>query len=100
MDSYLHQNFVFKLMTEEVVSSCLLYSCSKDEHIDKFFHSEFMDYDRQMLGKSYCFSGAKRRKIKSIIHRGFSGESVTGESVTCPLSQQSCSFEGARGMMQ
>jgi GNAT superfamily N-acetyltransferase len=63
MDSYLHQNFVFKLMTEEVVSSCPLYSCSKDEHIDKFFHSEFMDYDRQMLGKSYCFVSRQEPRI-------------------------------------
>jgi len=38
MASYLQQHFLFRLMTEELVSSCQKYVCSKDDRINKFFH--------------------------------------------------------------
>lgn len=63
MASYLQQNFVFRPMTEEIVSSCQSYVCSKDAEIDKFFHTEFRDYDYQLLGKSYCFVSKHEPKI-------------------------------------
>ena len=63
MSSILQSNFVFRLMTEELVSSCYPYSCTKDEQIDKFFHHEFSDYEYQLLGKSYCFVSKEEPKI-------------------------------------
>lgn len=63
MASYLQQNFVFRPMTEGIVSSCQPYSCSKDKQIDKFFHEEFLDYEHQLLGKSYCFVCKTEAKI-------------------------------------
>jgi hypothetical protein len=63
MASFLQQNFVFRPMTEDIVSSCQPYLCSKDNEIDKFFHTEFKDYDYQLLGKSYCFVSKHEPKI-------------------------------------
>lgn len=63
MESTLLSKFVFRPMTEELVSSCLPYSCSKDEQIDKFFHFEFNDYEFQLLGKSYCFVSKEDHRI-------------------------------------
>lgn len=53
--SYLQDNFIFRVMTEEVVKKCKDYTCKKDADIEEFFKSEFKDYNRQLLGKSYCF---------------------------------------------
>lgn len=63
MASYLQQNFVFRPMTEEIVSSCQAFSCSKDGQIDRFFHVEYQDYEYQLLGKSYCFVSKYELKI-------------------------------------
>lgn len=63
MASYLQQNFVFRPMTDEFISSCHHYSCTKDEQIDRFFHTEYMDYDYQLLGKSYCFISKHEPRI-------------------------------------
>ena len=53
--SYLQDNFIFRVMTEDVVKKCKDYTCEKDTDIEEFFKSEFKDYNRQLLGKSYCF---------------------------------------------
>ncbi len=42
-------------MTEDVVKTCEDYTCEKDKDIEEFFKSEYKDYNRQLLGKSYCF---------------------------------------------
>ena len=42
-------------MTEDVVEKCKNYTCKKDTDIEEFFKSEYKDYNRQLLGKSYCF---------------------------------------------
>lgn len=42
-------------MTEDVVKKCKDYTCEKDTDIEEFFKSEYKDYNRQLLGKSYCF---------------------------------------------
>ena len=53
--SYLQENFIFRVMTEEVVKKCKDYTCKKDADIEEFFKSEYKVYNRQLLGKSYCF---------------------------------------------
>ena len=53
--SYLQENFVFRVMTEDEVAKCKDYSCKKDIDIENFFKSEYKDYNSQLLGKSYCF---------------------------------------------
>ena len=50
-------------MTDEFISSCHHYSCTKDEQIDRFFHTEYMDYDYQLLGKSYCFVTREEQNV-------------------------------------
>ena len=61
--SFLDSECEFWKMTEGLVARCQTYSCSKDEHIDKFFREEFADYDYQMLGKTYCFVTVKDQKL-------------------------------------
>ena len=63
MTFYLQQHFLFRPMTEELVSSCQEYVCSKDYRINKFFHEEYLDYAHQLLGKSYCFVSKTEPKI-------------------------------------
>ena len=53
--SYLQEHFIFRVMTEDVVEKCKEYTCKKDTDIEEFFKSEYKDYNRQLLGKSYCF---------------------------------------------
>ena len=53
--SYLQEHFIFRVMTEDVVENCKDYTCKKDSEIEEFFKSEYKDYNRQLLGKSYCF---------------------------------------------
>ena len=53
--SYLQEHFIFRVMTEDVVEKCKDYICKKDSEIEEFFKSEYKDYNRQLLGKSYCF---------------------------------------------
>ncbi len=53
--SDLHENFILRVMTEDVVMKCKDYTCKKDKEIENFFKSEYKDYNRQLLGKSYCF---------------------------------------------
>lgn len=61
--SYLDSACEFWKMTEALVADCQPYVCSKDGHIDKFFHDEFSDYDFQMLGKTYCFVNKEKRIV-------------------------------------
>lgn len=42
-------------MTKESMASCQPFVCSKEPDINKFFHEEYLDYENQLLGKSYCF---------------------------------------------
>jgi hypothetical protein len=42
-------------MTKESMASCQSFVCSKEPDINKFFHEEYLDYENQLLGKSYCF---------------------------------------------
>lgn len=61
--SFLDSECEFWKMTEALVADCQPYSCSKDQHIDKFFHEEFSDYEFQMLGKTYCFVNSRKRIV-------------------------------------
>ena len=62
--SYLQENFIFRVMTEDVVEKCKNYTCKKDTDIEEFFKSEYKDYNRQLLGKSYCFLTRVLEKIE------------------------------------
>lgn len=61
--SFLASECEFWKMTESLATHCQPYSCSKDKHIDDFFHHEFFDYDYQMLGKTYCFVTSDKQKM-------------------------------------
>ena len=41
-------------LTPEIVSSCAPFSCG-DKDLDEFFNSDYYDYQRQLMGKTYVF---------------------------------------------
>ena len=49
--SFLHQNYIFRIMTEDVAEKCGDYTCKYDGEIEEFFKSEYKDYNTQLLGK-------------------------------------------------
>lgn len=55
MESYLEKFCKMRKMTKESMASCQPFVCSKEPDINKFFHEEYLDYENQLLGKSYCF---------------------------------------------
>lgn len=55
VESFLGKFCKMRKMTAESMASCQAFVCSKDKEINKFFHEEYLDYENQLLGKSYCF---------------------------------------------
>ena len=53
--SFLLDNCRFSNLTADLIKKCQPFCCSKNPDINDFFHSEFEDYNNQLLGKSYCF---------------------------------------------
>ena len=51
----LEQDCVFVNMTQNPPSASAKYRCEKEPKIDEFFHSDYADYDMQMLGKTYAY---------------------------------------------
>ena len=41
-------------LTPEIVASCAPFSCG-DKDLDEFFNSDYYDYQRQLMGKTYVF---------------------------------------------
>lgn len=50
-------------LTPDLMKACLPFSCEKEPNIDTFFHSEYDDYNHQLLGKTYCFVSEKNQEI-------------------------------------
>lgn len=48
-------NCTFTRLTECPPSDECVYHCSKEPQIDIFFHEDFVDYEKQLLGKSYAY---------------------------------------------
>jgi len=45
----------FVHLTECPPSEACVYHCSKEEKIDTFFHEDYADYEKQLLGKTYGY---------------------------------------------
>jgi len=56
-------NLKFSLLTQEILSSCVDFSCSQESDIEHFFKNESLDYEDQLLGKSYCFTVEEEGKL-------------------------------------
>ena len=41
-------------LTPEIVATCAPFSCG-DKDLDEFFRSDYADYQRQLMGKTYVF---------------------------------------------
>ena len=41
-------------LTPEIVAACAPFSCG-DKDLDEFFNSDYADYQRQLMGKTYVF---------------------------------------------
>ena len=65
MANFLLDNCIIAPLTLELINECEQYHCSKENDIEKFFHSEFGDYNSELLGKTYCFvtQGSPRKMV-------------------------------------
>lgn len=52
--AFLKDHCVRYLLTPEIVASCAPFSCG-DKDLDEFFNSDYYDYQRQLMGKTYVF---------------------------------------------
>ena len=57
------QNCKFCRLTPDLIATCAPFSCSKESDINTFFHTEYEDYNHQLLGKTYCFVTEKSHHI-------------------------------------
>ncbi len=53
--SFLLEHCIFSELTPELISKSNPFNCSKDTDINAFFHKDYNEYSKQLLGKSYCF---------------------------------------------
>ena len=52
---FIDEKCTFEVLTEEVLSDSLPFSCGEDEDMDEFFSKDALTYARRRIGKSYCF---------------------------------------------
>lgn len=55
MSTFIKNNCEFVDWSSSLIENSLNFSCDNDKAIEKFFKSEFKDYECQLLGKSYGF---------------------------------------------
>lgn len=53
--SFIDQKCTFDVLSEDVLSECLPFTCGEDEDMDEFFSKDALIYARRRIGKSYCF---------------------------------------------
>ena len=53
--SFIDQKCTFDVLSEDVLSECLPFTCGEDEDMDEFFSKDALTYARRRIGKSYCF---------------------------------------------
>lgn len=55
MSNFINEYCEFEDWNISLIEKCSNFSCKHDKDIEQFFKSEFEDYDKQLLGKSYGF---------------------------------------------
>ena len=54
MSDFLISEHTLSLLDKDILNLCLPFSCG-DEDLDDFFQNDAVNYDNQLLGKTYCY---------------------------------------------
>ena len=52
---FIDQKCTFDVLSEDILSECLPFTCGEDDDMDEFFSKDALTYARRRIGKSYCF---------------------------------------------
>lgn len=52
---FIDQKCTFDVLSEDILSECLPFTCGEDDDMDEFFCKDALTYARRRIGKSYCF---------------------------------------------
>ncbi len=66
MSNYSLENYSFKFLSSSIISSCKPFSCGtkqNDNDLNDFFSSDFLSYEKNLFGKTYCFIDEKNNEI-------------------------------------
>lgn len=66
MSNYSLENYSFKFLSSSIISSCKPFSCGtkqNDNDLNDFFSSDFLSYEENLFGKTYCFVNEKYNEI-------------------------------------
>ncbi len=66
MSNYSLENYSFKFLSSSIISSCKPFSCGtkqNDNDLNDFFSSDFLSYEENLFGKTYCFVDEKNNEI-------------------------------------
>lgn len=58
MSNYSLENYSFKFLSSSIISSCKPFSCGtkqNDNDLNDFFTSDYLSYEENLFGKTYCF---------------------------------------------
>jgi len=62
MSDFLSSKLTFSPLDIDILNSCLPFSCG-DKDLDDFFQNDAVNYDNQLLGKSYCYRLKEDKKV-------------------------------------
>lgn len=66
MSNYSLENYSFKFLSSSIISSCKPFSCGtkqNDNDLNDFFASDFLSYEENLFGKTYCFVDEENNEI-------------------------------------
>ena len=66
MSNYSLENYSFKFLSSSIISSCKPFSCGtkqNDNDLNDFFSSDYLSYEENLFGKTYCFVDEKNNEI-------------------------------------
>ncbi len=66
MSNYSLENYSFKFLSSSIISSCKPFSCGikqNDNDLNDFFSSDFLSYEENLFGKTYCFIDEENNEI-------------------------------------
>ena len=62
MSDFSIYELVFSPLDKDILSLCLPFSCG-DKDLDDFFQSDAINYDKQLLGKTYCYRLKEDKRV-------------------------------------
>jgi len=84
MSNFLNSKLTFSPLDNDILNICLPFSCG-DKDLDDFFQNDAVNYDKQLLGKSYCY---RLKEDKTVIVCAFTLSNSSVDSRHLPNSRR------------